>query len=399
MLSSCQHQHRQPLSSCVFNTVARGQSCNVVTSRTLSIEEEEQHGRREKTLRDPIKMLRELVKERLMAAADEILALFERTIAAYEEELSRTREENELHRQQLEAVYKTHIMLHVEDQQQIICRQERPPQPQGDPRPLHVKEEEEELWITQEGERPLWSEEADLTTLPLTVVSVKIEDHQDKPQAGSLLAPLSDKDDTTPHSPEDEDGGRTQEPLSCEGGRRICSEKKPGQKALSCSVCDKSYAKRSTLTGHMRTHTGEHFTCPLCPKNFTQKSHLTRHMRTHTGEKPFSCSVCDKKFSQKVQVIFHMRTHTGEKPFSCSVCGERFSRKESMLSHMRTHTGEKPYSCSVCGKRFSDKTNMGKHTKTHTRQKSFCCSVCGREFARKSNMESHMSTHAGEKTF
>ncbi|XP_054629699.1 zinc finger protein OZF-like [Dunckerocampus dactyliophorus] len=355
------------------------------------------------SLRDPIKMLRELVKERLMAAVDEILALFEKTIASYEEELSRTREENELHRQQLESVYKTHIMLRVEDHQRMIGRQERPPQPQGEPQLPHVKEEEEELWITQEGERPFGLEEADLTTLPLTVVSVKIEDHEDKPQADNLLAPLSDNDDTTSHSPEDEDRGHTREPFSsntdCRGEGRVCSEKKTGKKQLSCSVCDKSYAKRSTLTGHMRTHTGEHFTCSLCPKSFTQKSHLTRHMRTHTGEKPFSCSVCDKRFSQKVQVIFHMRTHTGEKPFSCSVCGERFSRKESMLSHMRTHTGEKPYSCSVCGKRFSDKTNMGKHTKTHTRQKSFCCSVCGREFARKSNMEFHMSTHAGEKTF
>ncbi|XP_061896103.1 uncharacterized protein LOC133645231 isoform X3 [Entelurus aequoreus] len=59
-------------------------------------------------------MLKELVKERLMAAADEIFALFESTITSYEEELCRTREEKERHRQQLEAVCKTQIVLHVE---------------------------------------------------------------------------------------------------------------------------------------------------------------------------------------------------------------------------------------------------------------------------------------------
>ncbi|XP_054628937.1 uncharacterized protein LOC129179564 isoform X2 [Dunckerocampus dactyliophorus] len=98
-------------------------------------------------------MLKELVKERLMAAADEIFALLERTMASYEEELSRTREENERQRQQLEAVYKTQFVLQIEGAQQVIGHQEEhPPQPQQDPQTPHVKEEAEEVWPTQEGE-------------------------------------------------------------------------------------------------------------------------------------------------------------------------------------------------------------------------------------------------------
>ncbi|XP_061880826.1 uncharacterized protein LOC133632434 isoform X2 [Entelurus aequoreus] len=57
---------------------------------------------------------------------------------------------------------------------------------QEDPQPPHIKEEEEELWITQE--------EADYTKLPLTVVSVNTEDDEEKPQADHLLAPLSDSE-------------------------------------------------------------------------------------------------------------------------------------------------------------------------------------------------------------
>ncbi|XP_054628555.1 uncharacterized protein LOC129179383 isoform X2 [Dunckerocampus dactyliophorus] len=193
-------------------------------------------------------MLKELVKERLMAAADEIFALFERTIASYEEELCRTREENERQRQQLEAVSKTQRVLHIEGTQQLFGHQEeRPPPPHGGrttasteaPQPAYVKEEEEGLWTTPEGECLLWPEETDFTKLPLTGVSVKMEELDDKPsenggaeppsssspkhmttdadgdhcggsQADNLQAPLSDSDDATLQCPEDD----TREPLS-----------------------------------------------------------------------------------------------------------------------------------------------------------------------------------------
>lgn len=49
-------------------------------------------------------MLKDLVRERLMAAADEILEMFERTIASYEEQLCRVKDESERQRRQLEAV-------------------------------------------------------------------------------------------------------------------------------------------------------------------------------------------------------------------------------------------------------------------------------------------------------
>ncbi|XP_061730563.1 uncharacterized protein LOC133569606 isoform X2 [Nerophis ophidion] len=87
-----------------------------------------------------------------------------------------------------------------EDVQQLIGHPEkRLPQSGGNstlkqetPQPPRIKKEEEELWITQEGESLLGVQEADLTKLPLTVVSVKIEDDEEKPQVDNLLAPLSD---------------------------------------------------------------------------------------------------------------------------------------------------------------------------------------------------------------
>ncbi|XP_061836229.1 uncharacterized protein [Nerophis lumbriciformis] len=297
---------------------------------------------------------------------------------------------------------------------------------QETPQPPNIKKEEEELWITQEGECLLGREEADYTKFPLTVVSVKTEDDEEKPQLDNLLAPLSDSE------AEDE----VEVPLSSdtdfEGDMRTHtdnkhSKKKRGKTCLNCSICGTIYTKKSYLTEHMRTHTGEKpFNCSVCDKRFSRKRHvirhmtthaekqcccfvcdkrfffsqsLTRHMRTHTGEKPFNCSVCGKSFSQNSHLTQHARTHTGEKPFNCSVCGKSFSQGGYLSEHMRTHTGEKLFNCSVCGRSFTQKIPLTKHMRTHTGEKPFNCSVCGRSFSQKSNLTKHMRTHTGEKPY
>ncbi|XP_061880865.1 uncharacterized protein LOC133632461 isoform X3 [Entelurus aequoreus] len=108
------------------------------------------------------------------------------------------------------------------------------------PQPPCIKKEEEELCITQEGECLLGREEADYTKLPLTIVSVKIEEDEEKPQVDNLL--LSDSET------EDEVGVTLSSDTDCEGDMRTHtdnkhserSKKKSRKTGLSCSVCAKN---------------------------------------------------------------------------------------------------------------------------------------------------------------
>ncbi|XP_057687901.1 uncharacterized protein LOC130913356 isoform X3 [Corythoichthys intestinalis] len=104
-------------------------------------------------------MLKDMVRQRLLTAADEIFELFERTIASYEEQLCRAREESERQRRLLEDLCNTPNVIRTQEAPQLQEKQEAP-------EPALLKEEEEATDISEfhltgdneDDEAPVWSQ-------------------------------------------------------------------------------------------------------------------------------------------------------------------------------------------------------------------------------------------------
>ncbi|XP_078123373.1 uncharacterized protein LOC144528572 isoform X2 [Sander vitreus] len=378
-----------------------------------------------------VQMLRALVEQRLTAAAEEIFGLFERTIAEYEEELCRSKEENERQRELLDAVFSPQLRLHRADVQQP---------------PTHIKEEQEKLWSSQEGEQLQGLEESDITKFPFTPVPVKSEDDENKdvkqlsvvkdwvpPEQQECSSSVDQQESESPQHIKEELWS-SQEGEQLQGLEEADITKFPFTPVPVKSVDDEEEAQSSQLhqrqTQHMETEAdGEDCGGPeparnshplLQPETEDQtgdssdpetdnsadrketrepQSALNSLKHDSRCKKTFSCPECGRRFGFKTHLKKHVRIHTGEKPFSCSECGKAFTEGGHLKRHMITHTGEKPFSCSVCNTYFTQSGHLQKHMRTHTGEKPFSCSECDRAFTERGHLKNHMMTHSGEKPF
>ncbi|XP_038590072.1 zinc finger protein 436-like isoform X5 [Micropterus salmoides] len=317
-----------------------------------------------------------------------------------------------------------HVCKEEEEEEEVLADQQLwiqeriPGLDQEDPQPPQVKEEQEELCTSQEGEQLVVKQETD--TFMLTPTHEE-SDHSEAElksdhQLLSHNCHVAESQDQKEGEPEDSGSTRDAEPklknqdhnsrsprnnVHKSSMSEVHHDPHTGKNSFTCDTCGKGFQYKSEFQRHLRIHTGERpYSCKTCGKDFRTRDHLQHHVRTHTGEKPFCCETCGKSFSQRSNLQVHMKTHTGEKPYSCETCGKNFRISNHLQLHIRTHTGEKPYLCKTCGKRFSDISALRRHTRLHTGEKPYSCKICGKSFTVSGQLKTHLrKEHTGEKPY
>ncbi|XP_070398488.1 zinc finger protein 91 [Nothobranchius furzeri] len=338
---------------------------------------------------------------------------------------------------------------------QIMLVKEEAPEGSADveqqyPDNLHIKEEQQELWTSLEGEQLQLKEETDAARFPFSDISIKSEDDEEKflfsqlhhQQTEDLDVPTSSSDDqmtadtggraetsrnldlnsheqksdsseTEVSGDDEEDVNLVFEQSDCglESGdiykdwnetRSSESDVKSVNKSCSCSECGEQFLNELSLQKHVRVTShlaGRYSGCLVNKKSVGVKKHTDQCRKVQTKLKSFSCDDCGKGFVTKYNLNRHMSVHTGQKLFACDLCEQKFSREDTLNCHMSVHTGQKPFTCELCGKRFSQRTTLNRHMRVHTGQRPFACELCGKRFSQKICLNRHIRVHTGQKPF
>ncbi|XP_042279091.1 zinc finger protein 516-like isoform X1 [Thunnus maccoyii] len=145
------------------------------------------------------------------------------------------------------------------------------------------------------------------------------------------------------------------------------------------------------------------YDCNICGRSFPFLSSLSQHMRRHTGARPYKCPYCDHRASQKGNLKVHIRSHKlGTLSSHHSNDDEEGGAEEEEMSVSEGLDGgtSPTKSSSACNRMINGDSaedsrrkvpvRSMKREKSVTDQRPYCCRLCGYEAHREDQLLSHI---------
>uniref|UniRef100_A0A8C7ZNR5 Zinc finger protein 516 n=1 Tax=Oryzias sinensis TaxID=183150 RepID=A0A8C7ZNR5_9TELE len=205
--------------------------------------------------------------------------------------------------------------------------------------------------------------------------------------------------------------------------------------SYNCNICGRSFPFLSSLSQHMRRHTGARpYKCPYCDHRASQKGNLKVHIRSHKlgtlsshhsnkdeeggaeeeemrvsegldgGTSPTkSSSACNKMVNGDVgeesrrkvpaRSLKRDKSVTNQRPYCCRLCGYEAQREDQLLSHIeKVHITADTEEDSVSVKEEAMPESEAVQPQSDG---TFPCETCGQVFSQAWFLKSHMKKHAG----
>ncbi|XP_037534976.1 uncharacterized protein LOC119412071 [Nematolebias whitei] len=207
---------------------------------------------------------------------------------------------------------------------------------QQNPEPLHIKEEEEELWTRLEGDQLNMKEETDASRFSFTTVPLKSEDDEEKPLFSQLHQHQREDRDVPTSSSADQmkveaDGE------DCGGAETSrCPDLNLHEDASSSSETEVSEDDEEDEDGNNPDSQLEHLSDTGSTTEDSDKDckeSRAPDSAVNSVNKCFSCSECGKQFLHKRSLQRHMTCHSTGRRSSC--LGQKKSvRKKKSVSQL-----------------------------------------------------------------
>ena len=132
------------------------------------------------------------------------------------------------------------------------------------------------------------------------------------------------------------------------------------------------------------------FPCRLCPAVYPNLRALKGHNKEHLGKAPYSCNVgsCTYSSNDKSTLTRHMRTHTGEKPFECKLCNYGFTTKANCERHLKNKHGKTSRE-AIRNSIIIHEPEDGPNGEDRPIDEQFRCKVCKSTFSTSAKVISH----------